>query len=635
MSLPRFFITTRRYTVRLLSHPLLPWFIAIAAMLITLSSLKAGIYSDDEIREAMLTPRNALKDMGLFPADSHFFKNAVMTLYTWSVKKNVHKSLGMSYPWWGDKDLAINFWRPLSSATLWLDYKLWPKKPALMHLESILWFALAAFFVSFWYRRLVGGWAAGVAAILFVTNLEFPAVVAWIAARYAIMTLAFGISAILCHHAWRASGSKIAAAASWVFLVLSLLSGEGGVAAAGYILAYGLFYEKSNIWSRLRSIIPAALIVLIWQVSYKILGYGVHYCSLYVDPRAEPLRYLESLIKNGPILLLNITGQLRTCKFMIMSPRLQNMIWIGAMAQWIMALVLLWPMLRNDRRAAFFLAGALLSLIPACSSASVNERSLFFIGLGGMGMAALAIEASASGASWLAGRRVRRVLLATGAISLVALHAANLLWVHIRSHGGNQSYPPPSGVCAPSIDINNSAYGAGKNIVIVNTGEDCGSVAYTFPHRAYRGIGLPLSIGQLAGTYHDIRITRTDSSTLFFDTPGGTLYPLSQLPEKDVRSWPRIDPYYLEAFLITAFRIRERPMHAGDSVDCWWFSAIVKEVDARGVPSKAFIKFNRPLEDQCFAWVQWDWSKGVYNYFIPPAIGQTVIVPGRFSAMKM
>ena len=53
MSLPRFFITTRRYTVRLLSHPLLPWFIAIAAMLITLSSLKAGIYSDDEIREAM------------------------------------------------------------------------------------------------------------------------------------------------------------------------------------------------------------------------------------------------------------------------------------------------------------------------------------------------------------------------------------------------------------------------------------------------------------------------------------------------------------------------------------------------------------------------------------------------------
>jgi len=43
MSLPRFFITTRRYTVRLLSHPLLPCLFAIAAMLITLSSLKPDI----------------------------------------------------------------------------------------------------------------------------------------------------------------------------------------------------------------------------------------------------------------------------------------------------------------------------------------------------------------------------------------------------------------------------------------------------------------------------------------------------------------------------------------------------------------------------------------------------------------
>jgi hypothetical protein len=615
-------------------------FAAIAAILITFSTHSLGIFNDDEIHAAMLTSHNVLKDAGMVSADSHLFKNAIMTLYQFTGRGKNHKSLGLNFPWWTDTDMAINFWRPLASASLWLDYRLWPQNPAIMHVENILWFAIAAFFAVIFYRRFAGGWAAGLAAILFVLNPEFPVVIAWIAARYAIMTLAFGLGAILFHHAWRSSSEKKLAIASWTMLVLSLLSGEGGVAAAGYILAYGLFYEKSNARSRIMSIIPAALIVVIWQISYKMLGYGAQYCLLYVDPGSEPVRYLASLIKNGPILLLNITGQMRMGTFMAMSPRLQNIVWIGAMAQWCAALAIFWPMLRTDRRAAFLLAGVLLSLIPACSSASPNERALFFIGLGGMGLAALAIEAAVNGAPWLERRKIRHVMIAAGALLLVAMHAAYPLWAHVRMNARALQNSNVLKTGSRAIDLSNSAFGAGKNIVVVNSGEVFKCIAYTVPHRAHSGIGIPQDLGVLSGTYHDIRITRLDSSTLVFHTPGAMLFPVRQLLEKDVRRWPRKDPYYLNAFLASAFRIHERPMHADDSVGCGGFvgsrcfSVLVKEVDKQGVPLKAVFKFHRSLEDSCYAWVQWDWKTGGYYAFTPPIVGQTVVVPGRFSTLR-
>jgi len=35
----------------------------------------------------------------------------------------------------------LSFWRPLSAATHWIDYHLWPTSPALMRLHNAAWFA--------------------------------------------------------------------------------------------------------------------------------------------------------------------------------------------------------------------------------------------------------------------------------------------------------------------------------------------------------------------------------------------------------------------------------------------------------------------------------------------------------------
>ena len=54
-------------------------------------------------------------------------------------------------PWWTLENIRLSFWRPLSAATHWLDYALWPNSAALMHLQSLIWFgAVIAAAASSW-----------------------------------------------------------------------------------------------------------------------------------------------------------------------------------------------------------------------------------------------------------------------------------------------------------------------------------------------------------------------------------------------------------------------------------------------------------------------------------------------------
>jgi len=72
-------------------------FAAIAAILITFSTHSLGIFNDDEIHAAMLTSHNVLKDAGMVSADSHLFKNAIMTLYQFTGRGKTINHLGLIF----------------------------------------------------------------------------------------------------------------------------------------------------------------------------------------------------------------------------------------------------------------------------------------------------------------------------------------------------------------------------------------------------------------------------------------------------------------------------------------------------------------------------------------------------------
>ena len=51
--------------------------------------------------------------------------------------------------------LRLAFFRPASALTHLIDFVAWPRAPLLMHLHSLVWFALALVAVCLVYRRLI------------------------------------------------------------------------------------------------------------------------------------------------------------------------------------------------------------------------------------------------------------------------------------------------------------------------------------------------------------------------------------------------------------------------------------------------------------------------------------------------
>src|SRR5690606_7960320 len=45
-------------------------------------------------------------------------------------------------PWWTLPEVQYAFWRPVTELTHALDYRFWPQQPVLMHLHSLVYFAL-------------------------------------------------------------------------------------------------------------------------------------------------------------------------------------------------------------------------------------------------------------------------------------------------------------------------------------------------------------------------------------------------------------------------------------------------------------------------------------------------------------
>src|SRR5580765_2380336 len=112
----------------LLAHRYLILSITIAAMILTLPSLRVGLLFDDyhhkllfsDSRSPLRLLRSPLDLFRFFDGDREKFQELL--------------NYG-AIPWWSYPGVRGAFWRPLASATHWLDYALWPTHPALMHLQ--------------------------------------------------------------------------------------------------------------------------------------------------------------------------------------------------------------------------------------------------------------------------------------------------------------------------------------------------------------------------------------------------------------------------------------------------------------------------------------------------------------------
>ncbi len=574
---------------RLAARRATTWIIALGVTLAA-TSLAGGLAADDYLHAIELlrvpfpTPHEGHFDLFRFASGDPHTARALMDVG--------------EFAWTSDPTARFGFFRPLTTLTHVFDYWAWPRSPALMHAQSLAWFAAVLAGAAAVYRRLLAGtWIAGLALLLYALDDTHGPVVGWLANRNSLVALAFSLAALWMHDRWRREGWKPGAWAAPVVLAVALLAGESALAIVAYLVAYALHLERGTWRARLLTLAPYAAVVVAWRAVYTRLGYGVSGSGVYFDPGHSVLAYLAQLPHRFPFLLVGQIGLPRSDAaeaYEYMAP--SAMAWMTVFALLFLA-VIAWavaPLWRRDPVTRFFATGMLLATFPICG-AFPSDRLLVFVGIGAMGLIAqlIATAATTSARALATFLVVVHVVLAPPLLAL----RSRFIDYQLPTDFALRTFPS-----SPEI--------ASKSVVLVNPPHDLFQV-YIEAIRAFRGEPRPLHLWGLASVTTWVDVTRVDAHTLLIHPEHG----------------------FLEHEGQRMFRSAEHPLTPGSEVRLSGMTATVLDSTAAGQPSSVLFHFDAPLEDPSLVWLEW--TRQGYAPWPLPAVGATVRLPafdlGRFT----
>ncbi|HET8937172.1 MAG TPA: hypothetical protein VFN67_27210 [Polyangiales bacterium] len=570
-----------RLLTRFLSQKRLGAWLAAIAVLLSSSCLALGFYLDDFVGRYIYSDLpDAAKLFELYaggyglangnPADTH-----------WQIEQ------GWA-PWWTYDQLLIRLSRPLGVATHWLDFTLWPDQPWLMHLHSLLWLALLVLATTRMYRAAMSGIVAGLAALLFAFDHTHGFVVGYICNRHTLITALLSVLCLTAHlRARRLWGYALYTAA--------LISGESAVAIAGYICAHALCVERGSALQRLRSIAPYVAITLVWRALYTHAGYGAVGSGLYIDPARDPLAYVLALLERAPVLVL---GQF------LAPPAELYSVWptTWAQAMFVFACVFcvclciaLWPLLRRDRVAMFWLLGALASLVPAASTYPHN-RQLMFTSFGALGLLAQLWHLHVVELGNRAPSRLLHFSQGIGGMVFVTHMLISPLVLPITTCSIAVTSPLQTARAALDTDA------AGRDVVFINA-PDYFAVKLVQLWLRIAEKPLPRRFRALSFGPEHIELRRTAANALELEYAEGIL------------STPFMELY----------RDRRIPMQRGETIQLEGLQILVLDVTSDQRARKVRFTFDAALESDQLRF--YAWNAGRFERFVVPALGDHVELP--------
>lgn len=568
-----------------LERPRVVWLAAALGFVLSLPSLGNGLLVDDYFqRRVAQHGRGYFSDVPLHQLDLFGFFPSVEGLRERGLETGL-------WPWWVS-DLKVHFFRPISALTHFADYRLWPEAAWLMHLHSALWYACLVAAVAALFRRVLGkGWPAGLAAMIYAVDDGHAGAVGWLATRNMIIATTFGVLCVLFHHRARAEGWKPGRWLSPLALSMALLSAEFGIGTLGYVGAYALLYESGTLRARLLSVAPHLAVLVAWQATYSALGFGAGGTGLYVHPLHAPADFLIACAERAPVLLLS---QLTfpVAEIWLFAPVAWGL-WMGALSVGLLVLIC-WPLRKligESRALRFFGAGAILAVVPNCSTYA-NERMLFFVGLGTAAIIAMLVQRLASttitriehGLAYAF--IVVHVVVAAPAFAVRAATVATLGKLFDRA---DASLPSDADLSTQSLVVVNAPH----------------AFLTSFPPilRQIEGRSGPRAVRTLGATLQAVEVTRTDAHTIEIATAEG----------------------YGDARLYQIFREPSALRPKGYRVDLGEVHVEVIEATPDGRHRKVRFRFAEPLEAARWRWVSWVGDG--FAPFVPPPVGTTTTLP--------
>jgi len=604
---------------RWLAHRHLPVFLAIAAILMMLPALKLGLIADDlpqrmiELRPDQLPPR--MNETGMLPPNSGSFSTVLFDLFGLNQNQQslaLMKNYGV-LPWWTPDDLKCSLCRPVAALTHWLDYRLFPDSPALMHAHNIAWFAAVVFLATVVYRKLMGaGWAAGLAALLFLLdgNTYFPA--AFVANRGYFLAIFFSLLCLYEHHQWRSTKSRSAMLLSGLFLALSLFSEESGASTFAFILAYAFVLEPGPFRNRALTILPSVLVITAWQIIYMLAGYGLRHVGIYIDPAQEPFRFMQEIIPRDMVLLGSQLTSVPPELLFVVKPSLYPVVVavLGMFAAATLAIFL--PLVFRDKVTAFWFAATILAVIPEVVLLPIS-KNIGFIAIGAFGLIASFVAGVFTRPSLLPERKGYRLLAWVACVLLILVHGPGAIAKRVVVVKAGVFAFAWAGRVPPNWpNIEN------ENVIVVN--HPCSLESLYVPaYAAYYHQSFPRTLRVLVPACTSFDVQRTDDKTLVIQSHGSSIF-----------SCDDVGPIHIAHALSACDRLLSAgsKYKKGDCCNLDNLTVEVLETDASDLPSRVAFHFNTSLNSPDFRWLWFDWRTSSTEPFKIPAIGQSVTLLG-------
>ena len=598
-----------------LRHRHLPYHLALLATALCLPSLWLGWVTDDHMHRGTILGVPELAGFDRSPAELFAFLDG-------DIETNHRMMDAGLLPWWSYEQLRLAFFRPFTGLTHWIDYQLWPNTPALMHLQSLAWFAGVVIAATVFYRRVMGPLGvAGLAALLFAIDDAHALPVVWLANRNAVLGMFFGFLTLIAYDRWRRDAWLPGAVLAPLAFGVGLSSNEGAVATAAYLLAYALFLDRGSRLRRFFALAPCAGVGVAWVIAYQLLGYGASGSGVYIEPAREPLRFALAVVERAPMLVWGQFASPPSDLLAMLSADTRRWVWGLALAFMAIMILLLAPLVRRDRVARFCAFGMTLSLLPACATFT-SDRLLMLTGLGGMGLLALFFKAvttrdeqPAFHPTWWRAARSLAVPLAVVHLVIapgsLLVSTRNLLTFRSVLDTAAASLPTDEGV-------------RDRQLLIVNA--PVIMTSFFLPViQSLEGRPVPARTLILASGMHPIELHRRDAHTITL-RPHAGFFPPVGTPDPDAGTPPRrFDPRYVFQVLDRLFRDDAHPMRRGQRVELTGLTIEITALTDDGRPAEAAFRFEHPLDDTGYQWLQW--GEGQFVPLNLPAPGESTTLP--------
>jgi hypothetical protein len=321
---------------------------------------------------------------------------------------------------------------------------------------------------------------------------------------------------------------------------------------------------------------------------------------MYVDPVAEPLRYMSAVVERVPFLMLGQWTPVPSGINLAVPPWVTTKIWYWCVGLTVVIFVLFWPVIRREREARFWCAGMVLSMLPACATVA-SDRLMMFAGIGAAGLLAKFLAASFGKGRYRDAFVVWRwAAVFFGGVLILSQLVINPVALPFRA--ANPMGPKrlvESIIITEPFDKSIEE----QDLIIVNA--PCALLMMFSPMiMQIENQPVPQHMRFLTtAPLSPAKMFRPDENTLLIRPKWG----------------------YLGWTMDRIFRNMDNMFELGEKVELTGMTVEITELAADGRPQEAKFTFDVPLEDPSLRWMYW--KKGKFRPFTPPKVGETVIIP--------